>query len=139
MSEAYPHDGDAREKGTGKTLASIYKAEGLQMLDKHATFVGGGYDTEAGILELRKRMTTGRFKVFAGLREWFEEFRQYHRDQNGDIVKVADDLMSASRIACMSLRFAMPATLGPDYGGGPIFGGSGGRGGSLKYDTDFEI
>jgi hypothetical protein len=39
------------------------------------------------------------------------EFRQYHRDK-GLIVKVFDDLMSATRIACMARRLAREAPLG---------------------------
>jgi len=43
--------------------------------------------------------------VFASLGEWFEEFRLYHR-KDGLIVKLRDDLMSATRIGVMMLRIA---------------------------------
>jgi hypothetical protein len=46
------------------------------------------------------------------LTEWFEEFRGHHRNDKGDIVKLYDDLMSATRIGIMSLRFARQVPLG---------------------------
>jgi hypothetical protein len=52
------------------------------------------------------RMQTGRFKVFDHLNDWFEEFRMYHR-KDGKIVKLGDDLMSATRYADMMKRHAI--------------------------------
>jgi hypothetical protein len=52
-----------------------------------------------------ERMVTGRFKVFSSCGAWLEEFRLYHREA-GRIVKVTDDLISASRYAYMMRRFA---------------------------------
>ena len=81
------------------------------MLKSHATFPiardgkGGGNSVEAGVMEMFSRMQTGRLKVASHLTEWFEEFRLYHRD-NGKIVKLRDDLLSASRYAMMMLRSA---------------------------------
>jgi Terminase RNaseH-like domain len=51
------------------------------------------------------RMQTGRFKVFAELNDWWEEYRLFHR-KDGKVVKEGDDLMSATRYAVMMLRFA---------------------------------
>jgi hypothetical protein len=51
------------------------------------------------------RMQTGRWKVFSTCQWWFEEFRQYHRE-DGQIVKERDDTLSASRYAYMMRRFA---------------------------------
>ena len=51
------------------------------------------------------RMQTGRLKVFEHLEDWFEEFELYHR-KDGIVVKERDDLLSASRYALMSLRYA---------------------------------
>jgi hypothetical protein len=39
---------------------------------------------------------------------FFEEFRLYHR-KDGCVVKVGDDLISATRYGIMELRSAMPA------------------------------
>jgi phage terminase large subunit-like protein len=108
---AWPQDGTAREKGTGETLAALYKKTGLMMLADHATWPDGGISTEAGILEMAERMQTGRLKVASHLADWFDEFRQYHR-KDGLIVKVRDDLMSATRIAIMAKRHARLVPLG---------------------------
>jgi hypothetical protein len=77
----------------------------LKMLDTHATFADGSNSTEAGIMEMQDRMTSGRFKVAAHLTQWFDEFRSYHR-KDGQLVKIKDDLLSATRIAVMAKRFA---------------------------------
>jgi hypothetical protein len=102
---AWPHDGNQRDKGSGRTLTSIYKAEGLKMLSTHATFTTGGYSTEAGIKDMLGRINGGRFKVSDHCREWHDEFQTYHRKE-GLIVKVNDDLMSATRIGVMQIRSA---------------------------------
>jgi hypothetical protein len=67
---AWPHDGTARDKGSGDELAAIYKREGLKMLPEHAQHATGGYSTEAGIMELLTRMRDGRFKVASHLSDW---------------------------------------------------------------------
>ena len=82
---AWPQDGTAREKSTGKPLSALYKAEGLLMLADHATWPDGSVSTEAGVMEMLDRMTTGRFKVASHLTEWLEERRMYHR-KDGQIV-----------------------------------------------------
>ena len=111
VSVAYPHDGTQRDKGSGVTLAKQYKAEGLPMLPEHATHADGGYQTEPGILEMLQRMRTGRLKVAVHLSDWWNEFRNYHR-KDGLIVKMNDDLMSATRIAVMARRHSKPGALG---------------------------
>jgi hypothetical protein len=108
---AYPHDGDSRESSTGDTLASFYRAQGLRMLSDHARFEDGSVSTERGILEIWQRMTTNRFKVASTQLNWFEEFRSYHR-KNNQVVKLYDDLMSATRIGVMALKSAKQVPLG---------------------------
>jgi phage terminase large subunit-like protein len=112
---AWPHDGWQTEKGSGVQLAEQYKACDVEMLDEHAQFEETGQDSEtqqslisveAGLQEMLTRMETGRWKVFSHLKDWFAEFRLYHRD-NGKIVKLFDDLLSASRYAMMMLRHAI--------------------------------
>jgi len=56
-------------------------------------------------MDMLDRMQTGRLKVAKHLNDWFEEFRLYHRE-DGKIVKLADDLMSATRYGLMMLRHA---------------------------------
>ena len=102
---AWPHDGYQHDKGSGDQLAGLYRAQGLNMLNEHATHVEGGFGTEAGVMDMLDRMQTGRLKVFSTLREWFEEFRLYHR-KDRKIIKERDDLMSATRIGVMMLRFS---------------------------------
>lgn len=102
---AWPHDGYQHDKGSGDQLADQYRQQQLNMLPEHATHPEGGFGTEAGIMAILDRMQTGRFKVFSTFREWLEEFRLYHR-KDGKIVKERDDLMSATRIGMMMLRFA---------------------------------
>jgi phage terminase large subunit-like protein len=105
---AWPHDGkqsggkfDAQDQ---QQLQSIYKKHGLAMLFQHAQFEDGTNGVEAGITEMYERMETGRLKVFAHLLDWFEEFELYHR-KDGLIVKLNDDLISATRYAIMMRRY----------------------------------
>jgi hypothetical protein len=109
---AWPHDGLQHDKGSGEELAAQYKTQKLAMLPERATFPDGGNGVEAGVLEMLDLMKTGRWKVFSHLTDWFDEFRQYHR-KDGKIVKLKDDLISASRYAYMMRRFAEQAVNTP--------------------------
>lgn len=103
---AWPHDGNQHEKGGGEQLKGQYADAGFMMLQEHATWPDGGNAVEPGITELRDMMLDGRFKVFNTCEPFFEEFRLYHRDENGKIVKLNDDVLSAVRYAYMMRRFA---------------------------------
>lgn len=119
---AWPHDGLQHDKGSGEALKEQYKAQGLAMLPDKATHAPadgedegtGGNGVEAGLLDMLDRMQSGRLKVFSHLGDWFEEFRMYHR-KDGKVVKLDDDLMSATRYAIMMKRFACtkPAPFAP--------------------------
>lgn len=103
---AWPHDGLQRDKGgSGEQLAVQYKQQGLNMLKDRATFDDGSNGVEAGLSEMLTRMQSMRLRVFSHLEDWFEEFRLYHR-KDGMVVKISDDLMSATRYAMMMRRFA---------------------------------
>jgi phage terminase large subunit-like protein len=115
---AWPHDGLQHDKGSGEALADQYRKQGLKMLKDKATHPPkkgeaegtGGNGVEAGVQEMLERMETGRWKVFSTCQAWFDEFRQYHRE-DGKIVKDRDDTLCASRYAYMMRRFArVPAT-----------------------------
>jgi len=95
-------------EGAGIALAKQYAAQGLDMLHEHAQFEDGSVSVEAGLMDMLDRMETGRFRVFADLHDWFEEFRLYHR-KDGKVVKERDDLMSATRYGLMMLRYARTA------------------------------
>lgn len=114
MPWAWPHDGLQHDKGSGQALRDQYAAQGLKMLADKATHPPkdgeeegtGGNGVEAGVLDMLDRMQTGRLKVFSNLGDWFEEFRMYHR-KDGKIVKLDDDLISATRYALMMKRHAI--------------------------------
>lgn len=104
---AWPRDGrNDTLAGAGVALAKQYTAQGMNMLATHAQFPDGSVSVEAGIMDMLDRMQTGRFKVFDTLNDWFEEFRLYHR-KDGLIVKLRDDLMSATRYGVMMLRHSI--------------------------------
>jgi phage terminase large subunit-like protein len=106
---AWPHDGLQHDKGSGVQLAEQYRQNGLNLFKVRATFPDGSYGFEAGVSEMLERFQTGRLMVFSHLRDWFEEFNLYHRKE-GLIVKLNDDLMSATRYAMMMRRFAIVQT-----------------------------
>jgi len=102
---AWPHDGLQHDKGSGEQLAAQFRAQGLNMLPERATFVDGGNGVEAGVMDMQTRMETCRFYVAEHLKDWFEEYRMYHR-KDGKLVKLRDDILSATRYGIMMLRFA---------------------------------
>ena len=109
---AWPHDGMQSDKGSGTPLAAQYRRLGVEMLGSHFENPDGGITVEPGIMEMLTRLQSGRLKVFNHLHQWLQEYRQYHR-QDGKIVKKNDDLMSATRYALMSLRYARTLTFEP--------------------------
>jgi hypothetical protein len=82
------------------------------MLSDHATFPDGGYSTEAIIVEMQQRMADGRFRIASDLSDYWQEYASFHRDENGQLVKVRDDLLSASMKALMMRRYAKPVPIG---------------------------
>ncbi|TPM25702.1 terminase family protein [Mesorhizobium sp. B2-3-4] len=104
---AWPRDGrrDTLE-GAGIALAQQYSAAGLNMMSQHAQFADKSVSVEAGLMEMLDRMQSGRLRVFSNLLPWFEEFRLYHR-KDGQVVKLRDDLMSATRYGVMMIREAV--------------------------------
>lgn len=114
---AWPQDGTAREK-SGAVVSSLYKKEGLRMLPDHATFVQGGYSTEAAVIEIQEREKNGKFKISSTCSDYLEERRFYHR-KDGKIIHVRDDIVSATQKGIMMLRHSKPVLLGskrPDRG-----------------------
>lgn len=105
---AWPHDGNQREKGTGRPFMLQYVEAGANMLHLSANYEdnkAGAMATEPIVNEILQRMRTGRFKVFDNLNQWFEEKRMYHR-KDGLIVRNRDDIMSATHYAVAMLRHA---------------------------------
>jgi phage terminase large subunit-like protein len=109
---AYPHDGNRRDSMGNPGLATQYRNLGCNFLMSHFAnppALGenkGSNSVEEGIMAMLQSMESGKFKVFSTLSDWFEEFRMYHR-KAGKVVPFRDDLMSATRYAFQSQRFAI--------------------------------
>ncbi len=98
----WPHDGAQHDKGSGVGLSQQYRRAGVEMVGQHFTNPDGSISVEPGLQEILTRFQTGRLKVFSHLGDWFEEFRMYHR-KDGKVVRVRDDLMSATRYGVQSI------------------------------------
>lgn len=92
-------DPAARGRGQrdGVQLLAEYRELGLDL-----TLADNG--VEAGIHAVWEGLSVGRIRVFKTLGHWFDEFRLYHRDENGRIVKERDHEMDATRYIVMSGR-----------------------------------
>ena len=109
---AYPHDGNRRDSMGNPGLADQYRNLGCNFLLQHFSnppALGenkGSNSIEEGLMAMLQSMEAGNFKVFSTLSSWFEEFRMYLR-KGGKVVPFRDALMSASRYAFLSQRFAV--------------------------------
>ena len=109
---AYPHDGNRRDSMGNPGLADQYRNLGCNVLLDHFTNPAalgqnkGGNSIEEGLMAMIQAMENDKFKVFSTLSDWWEEFRMYHR-KGGKVVPIRDDLMSATRYAFQSQRFAI--------------------------------
>lgn len=127
---AWPHDGLQHDKGSGEQLAQQYRNGGANMLPERATHAPadgqkegeGGNGLEAGVSDMLDRMQTGRWKVFSTCTAWLAEFRMYHR-KDGLIVKLNDDVISASRYGMMMLRHAITEPKRSTLGAGGNYSG----------------
>lgn len=83
------------DQSDGQRIKDIYIKHGLlvENADKRV---------EAGLYEVLERLTLGRLKVFNTCEALLEEYRVYHRNEKGAIVKTNDHLMDAMRYAVMS-------------------------------------
>lgn len=79
----------------GSRLIDIYKRLGLDLSKANN-------EVEAGLLEIYRRLTEGRIKIFRSCQQWLSEFRLYRRDDKGRVVKDHDHLMDATRYLVMS-------------------------------------
>ncbi len=113
---SWPHDGMARDKGSGVPLMAQYRARGVNMLEEPASWDSEyqrrtgmkGQSREAGNIDLLERMHTGRFKVVRtpATEQFLAEIRMLHR-KAGQIVPIKDDIESAVRYALMMIRHAI--------------------------------
>lgn len=110
---AYPHDGNRRDgMNSGEAIAKTYRDLGLKMLPEHATFTDGSLSTEKAVFEMQQRLEDGRLKVREDLEDILVEFRSYHRDEDGLLVKLYDDLISAIMKIMMMKRYARVVEMG---------------------------
>lgn len=76
----------------GTQFLQLYRREGLDIVlaDK---------SVEAGIQDVWELLSTSKLKIFASCQELFKEYRAYHRDERGKIVKENDHCLDALRYA----------------------------------------
>lgn len=98
-----------RNQKDGEQLLQLYRDEGLLLaLANNAV--------EAGILAVWTRAIEGRLKVFRGkLPNLEKEWRMYHRDKNGQVVKKNDHALDCLRYLCnghQSISYTIDAQQG---------------------------
>jgi len=96
-----------RSQRDGMRLLDDYRAEGLDLHEADNV-------RDAGLLEVQRRLTTGRLKVFRTLGYWVVEYKLYRRDEKGRVVKQRDHLMDATRYLVMSGLAVACVNLLPD-------------------------
>jgi phage terminase large subunit-like protein len=79
----------------GRNLLQLYTELGLDLQPAVNA-------VESGIYQVWELLSSGRLKVFSSCGNWISEFRRYHRDEKGRIVKHDDHAMDATRYAVMS-------------------------------------
>lgn len=84
-----------RSQKDGEQLLEAYTQLGLKLIPADNS-------VESGLFMVHQRLATGRLKVFRSLKPWLAEYRIYHRDEKGRIVKVKDHAMDATRYLVMS-------------------------------------
>ena len=87
--------GQAIGQKDGVSLVEMYAAAGLR-------FELADNGVEAGLMGVLERMRLGKLKVFGDLDGWWREFRLYHRDAKGRVVKRDDHMMDATRYGLVS-------------------------------------
>ena len=87
-----PGVGDCSDinKYDGQQFLKIYRGLGLDLRLANKA-------VETGLTEVWNALSTGKLKVFASCEPWFAEYRLYHRNEQGVIVKVNDHLMDPTR------------------------------------------
>lgn len=84
-----------RSQDEGKQLIASYGQLGLSLMPA----ING---VDIGLDRTWELFETGRLKVFSTLPYWLFEYRLYHRDEKGDVVKKNDHLMDCTRYIVMS-------------------------------------
>jgi hypothetical protein len=79
----------------GRRLLDMYQKLGLSL-------AAADNSVESGLYKCWEALSTGQCKVFASCIPWFAEYRNYHRDEKGKIIKKDDHIMDAFRYALVS-------------------------------------
>lgn len=83
----------------GRKIFEMLKAEGLDLRFADKAI-------EAGILKTHEHLIFDKLRFFKGLDNLKSEYNNYHRDENGKIVKRDDHLMDALRYLVMGTQHA---------------------------------
>lgn len=86
---------DNRTSIDGRKIIDLLRQEGL-ILSKATNAV------EAGIYDTWQKLSLGQLKVFKTLANFQNEYKIYHRDEKGNIVKEKDHLMDCMRYLVVS-------------------------------------
>jgi phage terminase large subunit-like protein len=84
-----------RSQKDGEKLLDLYTENGLHLKPS-------ANDVDTGLLIVWQGLSTGSIKVFKSLQNWRREYRMYHRNEKGVIVKENDHLMDATRYLALS-------------------------------------
>jgi len=84
-----------RQQADGTRLIEQYRDQGLKL-------VPAINEVESGLYEVWQLLATGRLRVFTTLQNFEQEYRGYHRDEKGKVVKKFDHLMDAARYLVMT-------------------------------------
>lgn len=85
-----PSGNKQRSQTDGEFIFDKYREHGIEIHPANNKL-------EAGIHGVYDAMKFGELKVFSSCLAWFEEFRFYHRDEKGKVVKRSDHLMDCTR------------------------------------------
>jgi phage terminase large subunit-like protein len=96
-----------RSQKDGEQLLVVYTDLGLNLIPADNS-------RESGLFAVHQRLATGRLKVFKSLKPWLAEYRIYHRDEKGQIVKEKDHAMDATRYLVMTGLDIATADMGSD-------------------------
>jgi phage terminase large subunit-like protein len=114
---AWPQDG-LNETSAGPQIAQQYRDAGVNMLPEFAKWpvvndrtqentIASRTSVEAGVHAMFNRFLEGKLKIAKHLQPIWEEYRFYHRDEQGKLVKDTDDALCAIRYALMCLDKAI--------------------------------
>ena len=86
---------NGRGQKDGWQLLKVYRDLGLHLSKANSS-------VEGGVLKVQQLLNSETLKVFASCLDWWEEFRKYRRDFNGNIVKKDDHLLDCTKYFALS-------------------------------------